>query len=228
MRKRKNDDPKFLGQRYGRLTVIGFTESTVREGSVAWVCRCDCGNNITVNKPGNVKCGQTKSCGCLKDEQNIHNLAEKRRTHGMSETRLFRIWEKMRDRCNNPNVPAYKNYGGRGIKVCNEWDESFVAFYEWAIAAGYNDELTIERVDNDKGYGPDNCCWITREEQQRNKRNIRFVELDGERIPLKTACDRLGVSYKAVHLRITRHGWDVERALYTPVGGRGTNQFERK
>lgn len=122
----------------------------------------------------------------------------------------------MKGRCDKERDAAYKNYGGRGIKVCDEWHDNFQAFYDWAMSNGYTEELTIERIDNDKGYSPDNCRWITKEEQARNKRNIRYVELDGEKIPLKTACERLGLPYQAVHLRITRYGMSIEEALNKP------------
>jgi len=222
LNKTKNNDPKYIGQKFGRLTVIGFGESVTTDGlhQVTWDCQCACGNIIRGRRPRNVKSGQTRSCGCLKQEQNTKNLADHRRTHGMSETRIFGIWEKMRDRCNNPNTPAYKNYGGRGIKVCPEWDASFEAFWDWARHNGYQDDLTIDRIDNDGDYCPNNCKWVTRTEQQRNKRNIRYVEVCGERMPLKTACEKLGVPYKAVHLRITRRGWDIDRALHTPIQGK--------
>lgn len=122
----------------------------------------------------------------------------------------------MKDRCNREKSPVYKNYGGRGIKLCDEWEHNFQAFYDWAISHGYSSDLTIERKDVNKGYCPENCCWITREEQARNKRNLRMVEIDGEEVTLKEACRRMNLPYQAVHLRITRYGMSVEDALNTP------------
>lgn len=123
----------------------------------------------------------------------------------------------MRDRCNREKSPAYKDYGGRGIKVCAEWDNDFSAFYKWATENGYSDDLTIERKDVNGGYNPKNCCWILPEDQQKNKRSCRYVTIDGEKMTLKSACKKLGLPYKAVHLRITRRGWPIERALSEPI-----------
>ena len=119
----KNNDPSYLGQRFGRLTVVGFGERKLSNGAscVTWDCQCDCGNMTYGKLPNLVKSGEIRSCGCLKAEQNIRNLADQRRTHGKSNTRLYGIWEHMRSRCNLPTVPAYPKYGGRGIRVCDEW-----------------------------------------------------------------------------------------------------------
>lgn len=212
-----NNDKAWLGKKFGRLTVVGFRN--VESGKYhawAWDCKCDCGNMVYGLRPRSLKDGTTRSCGCIKKEQDRRNLGEKRRTHGKTNTRLYGIWSHIKARCYNPNVLAYKNYGGRGIFICDEWKDSFEAFYEWAISSGYREDLTIERIDVNKGYSPDNCCWVTLEEQAKNKRSIRYVELDGEKLPLKTACKRLGLPYQAVHLRITRYGMSVEDALSKP------------
>ena len=212
-----NNNPEWLGKKFGRLTIIGFRwEKAGKYHAWTWDCKCDCGNMVYGVRPRSVKSGQTASCGCLKEEQNIHNLAEKRRTHGKSQSRLYGIWSKMKDRCNREKSPVYKNYGGRGIKLCDEWEHNFQAFYDWAISHGYSSDLTIERKDVNKGYCPENCCWITREEQARNKRNLRMVEIDGEEVTLKEACRRMNLPYQAVHLRITRYGMSVEDALNKP------------
>lgn len=212
-----NNDPKWIGQKFGRLTVIGFKQTkSGKYNAFGWECKCDCGNTIFIARPRNVKCGQTRSCGCIKREIDKVRLGESRRTHGKSKTRLYGIWSKMKERCDNENTPAYHNYGGRGVKVCEEWHDNFQAFYDWAIVNGYDDTLTIERKDNNKGYSPDNCCWITREEQARNKRNIQYVLIDGEKLPLKTACEKLGLPYKAVHLRVARYGMSIDEAIRKP------------
>lgn len=214
----KNNNKKYIGMKFGRLTVIGFRE--VNEAGhhyVGWDCKCDCGNVIFGKRPGSIKSGVCSSCGCLKMEQDKHNLGESRITHGMSNTRLYGIWGKMRDRCNREKSPAYKDYGGRGIKVCSEWDKDFFSFYKWATENGYSDDLTIERKDVNGGYNPENCCWIPPEDQQKNKRSCRYVTIDGEKMTLKSACEKIGLPYKAVHLRITRRGWPVERALSEPI-----------
>lgn len=212
-----NNNPEWLGKKFGRLTVIGFRRVENGENHAwAWDCKCDCGNIVYGIRPRSIKSGQTASCGCLKEEQNVHNLGESRITHGKTNTRLYGVWCHIKERCKNPHSPAYKNYGGRGICICNEWANDFQRFYEWAMGSGYKDGLTIERVNVNGNYCPENCCWITREEQARNKRNLRMVEIDGEEVTLKEACRRMNLPYQAVHLRITRYGMSVEDALNKP------------
>lgn len=217
MRKCKNNCSDLLGRKFGMLTIIGFRlVETQNSQAWYWDCKCDCGNTVRARKPCNVRSGQTSSCGCLKKKVEKQKFIGKHKTHGKTDTRLYGIWSKMKGRCMCLSNRAYKNYGGRGIMVCDEW-KNFEVFYEWAINNGYNDNLTIERNDVNGGYSPDNCCWIPLEEQAANKRNIRYVELDGVKMPLKTACNLLKIPYKAVHLRITRQGWDIERSLTEPI-----------
>lgn len=122
-------------------------------------CICSCGNIKTVRYEALVS-GMTQSCGCLRDE-----IAKKiNRKHGLYKKRIFTVWQGMKQRCLNKNKESYPRYGGRGITVCDEWIHSVDAFYNWAIANGYNDNLTIDRIDNDKGYYPENCQWVTSQE----------------------------------------------------------------
>lgn len=159
------------GQRFGHLVVVQKSESKIyKNGSAAWDCVCDCGKQI-VARSDKLRGGKTKSCGCLIAEM----LVENRTTHGKSGSRLYHVWSSMKARCNLVTDHRYKNYGARGIKVCDEWIDDFQAFYEWAVANGYNDEApfgqcTIDRIDNEKGYSPDNCRFVTIQEQQKNKR----------------------------------------------------------
>lgn len=213
----KNNDPKWLGQKFGRLTVVGFRKIPNDNYSAwGWDCKCNCGNMLYGARPRSLRHGTTASCGCLKEEQNMHNLGEKRTTHGKTNTRLYGIWCHIKERCNNPNSPAYKNYGARGISICDEWCNNFQSFYNWAMSHGYEDNLSVERIDVNGNYCPENCCWIPIEEQAKNKRNIRFVEVNGKKMPLKTACKELNLPYKAVHLRITRYGMSIDEAMKTP------------
>lgn len=218
-RKTINNDPKFIGQKFGRLTVVGFQwvdDGREQNPCWHWNCVCDCGKKVYGIRPRALKSGATLSCGCLKKEQDKKNIYGKRRTHGKSDTRLFHIWVKIKDRCLNEKCPAYANYGGRGISVCKEW-MSFEPFFDWAVNNGYEENLTIERKDVNGNYCLENCSWITKADQAKNKRTTRYVTVDCERMCLKDACEKLGLPYKAVHLRITKRGWSVERALSEPI-----------
>lgn len=151
-----------VGQRFGRLIVIKDTGVRKNE-EVAWLCRCDCGSLLYV-RGYNLRSGQTRSCGCL--------LQEKIRTHGESKrNKLYKIWLDIKQRCSNKKMKGYRYYGGKGITVCPEWQKSYLAFKNWAFANGYQEGLTIDRLDSDGNYEPSNCRWITRSENAR-KANI--------------------------------------------------------
>jgi len=157
------------GQKFGKLTAISRTKRQDKSGCYYWKFRCDCGN-IMETTGTSAKRGHTNSCGCSNKEQ-ITKLGKDRRTHGDTNwpdnpIRLYRIWANMRHRCNIPTMPAYRRYGGRGISVCDEWND-YSVFRDWANSSGYEDWLTIDRIDNDGNYCPSNCQWITREENIR-------------------------------------------------------------
>lgn len=159
--------PKLIdltGQRFGRLTVVDRCGCT-SDGHSAWLCKCDCGKTSVVNGRY-LTHGNTTSCGCFHKEM----LSKRSTTHRKVHTRLYSIWTNMISRCTNEKVPCYHCYGGRGITVCDEWKNDFMTFYEWAMANGYADNLTIDRADNDGNYEPSNCRWITMKEQSQNRR----------------------------------------------------------
>lgn len=200
------------GQRFGRLTVIRATEKRDQWGCVIYECRCDCGNVcfVPTGRLTNSRTySTTRSCGCLFNETHEQ--------HGGSDTNLYMRWHKMKVRCNNPKAQNYKRYGGRGIRICDEWKNSFAAFRDWALSSGYKEGLTLDRIDVNGNYCPENCRWITNKEQQRNRRNNLIIEMDGQKMTLPEWCDSLGVPYDLAYSRIHTYHWDPKRALTEPA-----------
>ena len=192
-------------QRFGKLVAL---EPFKKPWSVKyfWKCKCDCGRESEVLSSNLVK-GNTTSCGCY----GRYILGSKTKQHGMSKTRIFKIWAGVRKRCNNSNMKSYDDYGGRGIKVCEEWD-SFVCFYN-DMAEGYSDELTLERNDPNGDYCKYNCRWANMKEQARNKRNSVFIELDGFKRTAAEWGEIMNMGSSTIIWRI-KNGWDVRRAIY--------------
>jgi len=167
-----------IGQRFNRLTVIKDTGDRSNDSRIFWLCQCDCGN-LTKVRSNNLKSGQVKSCGCLRQEITQSNNI-KNQIHGDAKkgkiARLYRIWRDMKGRCKYVYDISYKWYGGKGIKVCNEWQISYQAFKNWALASGYNDNLTIDRINSNKDYSPDNCQWLTNAENIAKGQKERWTK----------------------------------------------------
>lgn len=196
------------GKRFGRLTVMGFDGFTKNRQSL-WKCRCDCGG--VVSTQGNdLRRGHTKSCGCLHREM-VRNM---NRSHSESKTRLYRIWKAMRKRCFCQGDYSYANYGGRGITVCAEWAESFEPFRDWALANGYRDDLTIDRINVNGDYCPENCRWANGKTQARNRRNNAIMTAHGKTQTMAAWCEELGLSYSIVSQRKHKLNWSDEKALF--------------
>ena len=202
------------GQKFYNLTAIKCVGKN-KSNSALWLCRCDCGNYHTTTSTA-LKVGDCKSCGCLKQKMS----KELHTKHGMTKTRIYGIWQNMKNRCRQPNNPRYKDYGARGITYCDAW-EDFESFYKWASETGYNDELTIERIDNNKGYCPENCRWATKEEQQYNKRTTHYLTYKGETKSMAEWSKILNINLQTLAARINTLKWSVERAFETPVNPNG-------
>lgn len=158
-------------QRYGLLVCLEYVGRTEKGRSALWKCKCDCGNTTVVRSISLVT-GGTKSCGCLQRKAAAKEC-KKRTQHGAVGTSLYYRWAHIKERCLNPSCQSYPHYGGRGIMVCDEWLEDFTAFRDWALANGYREDLTIERIDVNGNYEPSNCTWIPMSEQHKNKRNSK-------------------------------------------------------
>lgn len=195
-----------VGQHFGKLTVIEY-HGTNKHGQSEWLCQCDCGKQTVVTKT-NLQTGNTKSCGCLHNALLIQNSTK----HGETATRLYWTWHGMKARCFNPNDSRFKDYGGRGITVCDEWIR-FEGFRAWAMSSGYADNLTIDRIDNDGNYCPENCRWTTNKQQANNKRTNRMVTHNGKTQTIKQWADELGINYNTLYTRLVQYGWTVEKAF---------------
>lgn len=204
------------GQKFGRLTVIERAKDHIQTNgrhTVCWLCKCECGNTCEI-RSADLKRGATVSCGCYNRDR--AKRGDNRRKHGLHETRLYRIWGAMKSRCNNPKQKEYQHYGGRGIAVCDEWLHELQAFYDWAMASGYADNLTIDRIDNNKGYSPDNCRWATRIEQNNNTSRNHLITYNGKTQTIAQWAREYNIPYKRLIQRINQSHWNIEKALNTP------------
>lgn len=203
------------GMRFGKLTAVKIVKNCEHKcKSVIWQCKCDCGNIVNV-RSSNLINGHTKSCGCIRKEI-IMNRDKERAIHNDCNSRLYRIWHGMKNRCNNPNAYNYKNYGGRGITIRPEWEE-FIPFREWSNSNGYADNLTIDRIDVNGNYCPENCRWADIKTQNNNTTRNRLLTAFGETMNVAQWSEKVGIKRGVIYNRIDTYKWDVEKALTTPV-----------
>lgn len=208
------------GKKYNRLTAIRPNGKN-KHGNIKWLCLCDCGNYTTVLGT-HLRNGTTKSCGCLLKEYNEQFRAD----NPKKGYPLYAVWGSMLRRCENPRDAAYKNYGSRGIKVCDEWHE-FEAFEKWAIDTGYVRGLDLDRTDNGGNYCPENCRWVTRKTNNNNKRNNVIMEYQGKSMTLSQWSEELGISKAAIYTRHHSWGDDVDKVLATQKMVEGQGGGER-
>lgn len=196
------------GKKFGYLTAIKYVGKS-KGNQTLWECQCECGNKVVIHKQ-NLISGHTKSCGCL----NRKVASERLKTHGDTNKRIYRIWHDMMYRCYSEKHKSYCYYGGKGISVCDEW-KNYSCFKEWAFKNGYEDSLSIDRIDSNGNYEPSNCRWVDNIVQGNNtSRNLVFT-VNGETDTLSNLCRKYNVSYSLAHNRI-RNGWEIIDALTKP------------
>lgn len=207
----------------GRLTVIEQAEDKILPSGrriTMWKCKCECGKIKNIDAQS-LRKGSTKSCGCLHNELSAIRLKKIAEKHGKSETRLYNMWSSMKARCYNTNRKSYNRYGGRGITICDEWFNDFQTFYDWSIANGYDGkapkgQCTLDRIDNNKGYSPENCRWVDVKIQANNTSRNHLIEYKGKKQSLTQWATELGISRKVLEDRINKMNWDIERAFTQP------------
>lgn len=187
-----------IGKIFGELQIIYQIEND-KNGHSKFRCKCNCGKEINVLL-SNLKRGHTKSCGCKKGNM----ISKKKETHGKTHTKLYKIWNNIKQRCFNKNNSRYKDYGARGIKICDDWLNDFTSFYNWSMSNGYKDNLTLDRIDNNGNYEPNNCRWTTYKEQNNNKRNNHLLTYNKETHTITEWSKILGIHYTCLRNRILK------------------------
>lgn len=195
--------PDLTGKRFGKLVVL--EKADVKNNLRHWKCKCDCGN-ITIVGASQLVGNRTKNCGCLRKV--CHT-----KTHGLTKTRLHRIWSGIKNRCYNSKDKHYKYYGKRGILMCDEWKNDFMTFRKWALENGYEENLSIDRIDVNGNYEPPNCRWATNKTQQNNKTDNVKIEYNGETHTVAEWSEQLGICYETLYSRLS-YGWTTEEVLF--------------
>lgn len=207
------------GKKFGRLTVIRQAGDSVNGKPIPWLCRCSCGKEKVIISPS-LRYGKSKSCGCWKDEK----TSERFRKYPKGYEHLDDVLRQMVKRCTDPNHPDYQWYGARGIEVCPEWSSDLNIFIEWARSSGYKKGLSIDRINNDGNYCPDNCRWATDREQANNRSSNHVITYMGTEYTLSEAARHFGINERTLRARIER-GWSPERAIQEPAWV-GKNQYD--
>jgi hypothetical protein len=212
-----------IGKRFGKILVISRCENKRyknNRSATQWNCVCDCNPEKIIKITSNELRRGKINCGCEKKKPKTYH-----HTHGMSNTRLFRIWRSMHERCYNKNHKAYEKYGGRGIIICDEWlgKSGFQNLYNWAINSGYQDNLSIDRIDNDKGYCPENCRWATPSEQQRNRRDNLLITYKEETKTIKEWSEIFNLKHSLIEWRYYNN-WPIENIFDPPRIWKSPNQ----
>ncbi len=206
--------PIHKGDRYGRLVVV---KEVAKLGQFRmFLFRCDCGKSITV-RLNSVRVGVTTSCGCYNKER----IVETHKTHGKSDSEFYYMWKNMVARCHNESHPQYENYGGRGIRVCRKWRDNISEFISWAETNDYSSGMELDRRDNTKGYSPNNCRFVTKSRNNRNKRTNLMVRdwETGKQVTFIDLYEKYGhpsINVRCARIRYTVHGWSLKEALLTP------------
>jgi hypothetical protein len=209
------------GKKFGRLLALEY-EGTKNKNAF-WKCVCDCGNIVSIPYT-RLAYGRTKSCGCLAKEIRIAQAKERFSKHNKSNSQIYEIYTAIKERCYNKNNSSYKNYGGRGITMCDEWKNDFNSFYKWSMENGYSEEklqsgrnkLSIDRIDVNGNYEPNNCRWVDTKTQANNKRTNRLLFYKGKYYTVKQVSELKNCSYGSIQYRI-RKGWSVEEIFEIEV-----------
>lgn len=223
-------DPE-SGERYGRLVVVERAQDYVTPSGKKYpryLCQCDCGKTKLVDKI-NLVSGKTLSCGCLRNER----TSAATKTHGDTNSKLYGVWCAIKRRCYTESVPEYRLYGGRGITMCDEWRNSYEAFKKWAFDNGYTPDAphgtcTIDRIDCDGNYTPENCRWITQKQQMNNVRYNHYETYRGETHTIAEWGEILGISPLKIRRRMTALGWTFAEAVEAPADARSTRGRNHK
>lgn len=200
-----------VGQKYGELTVLSRTEDYISPNGyvdVNYLCECACGKTLVI-RASNLRSGKSRSCGCNRKTN------PNRTTHGLSKTRIYTIWKSIKQRYEDKSSKNYSDYGGRGIIMCAEWSKNFMSFYDWSQKNGYDKSLSIDRIDNDLGYSPENCRWTNNFVQANNTRHNRMIVYEGQSHTMSEWSKITGIKYQKIKDRLNKCGWSIEKTLTT-------------